>query len=96
MRIQLTAGSLLTLAALLPDLSSASGFNCEQINVDNYKYDLSALGGVHEVWNVERKEEYNFNTSYVLNICNILKGDSIRGDAKCGTSKNSACLPQTP
>ncbi|KAJ5091187.1 hypothetical protein NUU61_006057 [Penicillium alfredii] len=78
----------LFLSALLPSLASASGFDCAHINTDGYKYDLSPLKGVHEVYHVEETEQYVTNTSYVLNICNILKGSAIRGDAKCGTSKN--------
>lgn len=32
------------------------------------------------------------NTTYVLNICNILGKASMRGDMKCGTSMNSMSL----
>ncbi|OJJ45570.1 hypothetical protein ASPZODRAFT_69305 [Penicilliopsis zonata CBS 506.65] len=67
---------------------SASGFDCQQIVADGFKYDLSPLGGVHEVYNLQNLTESVVNTTYVLNICNILKGASIRDKLKCGTSKN--------
>lgn len=88
MRIQPT-GATLFLSAALPSLTAALGFDCAHINIDRYKYDLSALGGVHEVSHVNETEEFVTNTTYVLNICKILKGAANRGDAKCGTSKNS-------
>lgn len=88
MRIQSTRATLL-LSVTLPSLTAALGFDCAHINVDGYKYDLSALGGVHEVSHVTETEEFVTNTTYVLNICKILKGAANRGDAKCGTSKNS-------
>ncbi|KAL4895653.1 autophagy-related protein 27 [Aspergillus ambiguus] len=81
--------SSLLISSVLPALVAASGsFDCEHINVDSYKYDLSALGGVHELSVVDETDDYITNTTYVLNICNILKGSSIRGHLKCGTSKN--------
>ena len=81
------------LPALLPNLVSATGFDCAHISADGYKYDLSPLGGVHELYHVDEKVEATVNTTYVLNICNILKGASMRGDMKCGTTKNSASAP---
>jgi len=72
-----------------PRLAAASGFDCAHISVDGIQYDLSPLGGVHSVYHVEKTEDAIVNTTYVLNICNILKGAAIRGDLKCGTSKNS-------
>lgn len=96
MRIQSSGVSLL-LSAVLPGLTAAFGFDCAHINVDRYKYDLSALGGVHEVFHVNETEEFVTNTTYVLNICSILKGAANRGNAKCGTSKNSMSTePATP
>ncbi|BAE56157.1 putative autophagy protein Atg27 [Aspergillus flavus] len=88
MRIPAGLSSIILSSALLPSLSAASGFDCAHINVDGYKYDLSELGGVHSLYNVEKTEEHVVNTTYVLNICNILKGASIKGHLKCGTSKN--------
>ncbi|PWY90114.1 autophagy protein Atg27 [Aspergillus heteromorphus CBS 117.55] len=89
MRIPSSLSSLLLLlsSTLLPSVS-ASGFDCEHINVNSVKYDLSALGGVHTLYDVEETDKYVVNTTYVLNVCNILKGASIRGHLKCGTSKN--------
>ncbi|PYH95084.1 hypothetical protein BO71DRAFT_398300 [Aspergillus ellipticus CBS 707.79] len=88
MRIPSSLPSLLLLSpSLLPSVS-ASGFDCQHINVDSAKYDLSPLGGVHTIYDVEETDKYVVNTTYVLNICNILKGASIRGHLKCGTSKN--------
>ena len=89
MRIPAGLSSIILSSALLPSLSAASGFDCAHINVDGFKYDLSELGGVHSLYNVEKTEEHVVNTTYVLNICNILKGASIKGHLKCGTSKNS-------
>ena len=89
MRIPSSLSTLLFTSALLPGLASASGFDCKHINVDSFKYDLSALGGVHTLYHVDETEEYTVNTTYVLNICNILKGAAHRGHLKCPTSKNS-------
>ncbi|KAE8353335.1 autophagy-related protein 27 [Aspergillus coremiiformis] len=88
MRIPTSLSSILLTSALLPSFSVASGFDCAHINAEGFKYDLSPLGGVHSLYNVEKTEEHVLNTTYVLNICNILKGASIRGHLKCGTSKN--------
>lgn len=86
MRIQ---SSLLFLLSALPSLVSASGFDCAHLNPDGVKYDLSPLAGTHSIYHVEEKDQYVVNTTYVLNICNILKGAANRGPLKCGTSKNS-------
>ncbi|RJE23860.1 Autophagy protein Atg27 [Aspergillus sclerotialis] len=85
MRIQPTLSPLL---CLLPTLVTATGFDCAHVNADGYKYDLSDLGGVHSLYHVDETEEYITNTTYVLNICNILRGASMRNGLKCGTSKN--------
>jgi hypothetical protein len=89
MRLQAQASLALVSTALLPTLASAIGFDCGNILVDSVHFDLSKLGGVHEVVHVEEFENYTVNTTYVLNICTILKGASRHGDLKCGTSKNS-------
>jgi hypothetical protein len=73
---------------LFAGLVTATGFDCAHINTDGIKYDLSPLGGVHSLYHIEETEDYVVNTTYVLNICNILKGAAIRGNLKCGTSKN--------
>lgn len=77
------------LSFLFAGLVTATGFDCTHINADGIKYDLSPLGGVHSLYHIEETEDYVVNTTYVLNICNILKGSAIRGNLKCGTSKNS-------
>ncbi|OJJ87702.1 autophagy-related protein 27 [Aspergillus glaucus CBS 516.65] len=73
---------------LFAGLVTATGFDCAHINADGIKYDLSPLGGVHSLYHIKETEDYVVNTTYVLNICNILKGAAIRGNLKCGTSKN--------
>ncbi|GES59532.1 autophagy protein Atg27 [Aspergillus terreus] len=79
----------LLISSFLPALTAASGtFDCKNIRADGFKYDLSALGGVHELSVINESDDYITNTTYVLNICNILKGSAIRGHLKCGTSKN--------
>ncbi|KAF9883180.1 hypothetical protein FE257_003900 [Aspergillus nanangensis] len=80
--------SSLLLSSLLPSIVAASGFDCEKIRVDGINYNLGPLGGVHEVYHVDETEEYVTNTTYVLNICNILKSAANRDGLKCGTSKN--------
>ncbi|CAG8922817.1 unnamed protein product [Penicillium salamii] len=77
------------LLPLLPSLASASGFDCGQLKVDNYKYDLSPLGGAHEITHSVKTDDYVTNTTYRLNICNILGESSRLGDATCGSSKNT-------
>jgi len=80
------------LSFLFAGLVTATGFDCAHINAGGIKYDLSPLGGVHSLYHIEETEDYVVNTTYVLNICNILKGAAIRGNLKCGTSKNSMSL----
>lgn len=93
MRIQSTPSSALLLSlSLFSPFVAATGFDCAHVNADSYKYDLSPLGGVHELYHVSETEDFITNTTYVLNICNILKGASMRGKMKCGTSKNSMLL----
>lgn len=87
MQLQLTGASLL-LSALLPGLAAATGFDCAHINVEGYKYDLSSLDGVHELYHVKETENWTTNTTYVLNICNILHKAANRPEGKCGTSRN--------
>lgn len=52
-------------------------------------FDLSPLAGVHEISHAEEFEGYTVNTTYVLNICNTLKGAARRGGLNCGTTRNS-------
>lgn len=88
MRIPPSLFALVSLATL-PSVVSASGFDCAHLNPDGVKYNLSPLGGTHSIYHVEEQDQYVVNTTYVLNICNILKGAANRGPLKCGTSKNS-------
>lgn len=92
MRIQSSLSSSILFSGLLTSLASASGFDCKDIIADGNKYDLYGLNGVHTIYHVEKTEDYIVNTTYVLNICKALGKASIRGDLKCGTSKNSACI----
>ncbi|TQB68685.1 hypothetical protein MPDQ_002918 [Monascus purpureus] len=80
--------SIFTLFSLLPALVSAYGFDCNHIVKDGIEYNLGHLGGVHSLYHVDETEEFVVNTTYVLNICTILKSAAIRGDLNCGTSKN--------
>jgi hypothetical protein len=76
------------LSALLPSLASASGFDCAHIKLDNYKYDLSPLKGVHEITHSVTTDDYVTNTTYRLNICNILGKNARFGEATCESSRN--------
>ncbi|KAL1978109.1 hypothetical protein VTN31DRAFT_968 [Thermomyces dupontii] len=73
---------------VVPSLAAAVGFDCSNVRVDGVQFDLSPLGGVHEIWHVEEFDDYVLNTTWVLNICGILGKKSIRGDLRCGTSMN--------
>ncbi|KAL4984647.1 autophagy-related protein 27 [Aspergillus falconensis] len=75
-------------ASLLPVLACAVSFDCSEIRVDSYAYNLKALGGVHEIYHAEQVGDLIVNTTYVLNLCNTLGSASIKGNLKCGTSKN--------
>ncbi|PKX93804.1 autophagy-related protein 27 [Aspergillus novofumigatus IBT 16806] len=90
MRIQSSLSpSLLFSSALLTGLASATGsFDCRNIIAEGNKYDLYGLHGVHTIYHVDKAEDYIVNTTYVLDICKTLGKASIRGDLKCGTSKN--------
>lgn len=87
MRLQSTGASLL-FSTLLSGLATATGFDCAHLNVDGYKYDFSSLGGVHELYHINETEQWTTNTTYVLNICNILNKAANRPEGKCGSSKN--------
>jgi hypothetical protein len=92
MRIQSSLSSWFLSSALFTGLASASGsFDCRNIIAEGIKYDLYGLHGVHTIYHVDKAEDYIVNTTYVLDICKALGKASIRGDLKCGTSKNSAC-----
>ncbi|KAL4780502.1 autophagy-related protein 27 [Aspergillus varians] len=86
--MRLFSSALVSAAALLPGLVSATNFDCAHINKDGYKYDLSPLGGVHEIYHAEKFNESIVNTTYVLNVCNILGAGAIRENLNCGTSRN--------
>lgn len=87
--MRIFSSPLVSAVSLLPGLSFAVSFDCSSIHVDNYNYNLKALGGVHEIYHAEQVGDLIVNTTYVLNLCNTLRGASIRGNLKCGTSKNS-------
>ncbi|KAL3436631.1 autophagy-related protein 27 [Aspergillus tetrazonus] len=86
--MRIFSSPLVSAVSLLPGLSFAVSFDCSSIHVDNYNYNLKALGGVHEIYHAEQVGDLIVNTTYVLNLCNTLRGASIRGNLKCGTSKN--------
>ncbi|KAJ5764909.1 autophagy protein Atg27 [Penicillium odoratum] len=87
MRIQ-SSGALL-LSALLP-LASGYIFDCADVKTKEHTYDLSGLRGTHEIVHSSGNETAGqvTNTTYVLNICNNLKGAANRPEGKCGTTKN--------
>ncbi|PLB37414.1 autophagy-related protein 27 [Aspergillus candidus] len=78
----------LALAPLLSALATAYTFDCRHVVLGEYKYDLSPLGGVHEVYHAEQQGDALINTTYAINICGILKGAANRDGLKCGTTKN--------
>ncbi|KAL5338457.1 autophagy-related protein 27 [Aspergillus crustosus] len=80
--------SLVSAVSLLPTLVRAISFDCAHIKIDGHKYDLSGLGGVHEIYHAEKVEESTVNTTYVLNVCNTLGGAATRDSMRCGSSKN--------
>ncbi|KAL4880226.1 autophagy-related protein 27 [Aspergillus karnatakaensis] len=86
--MRIPSSSLLSAAVLLPTLASAVSFDCAQIKIDDTRYDLSALAGPYEFFHAEKHDETTVNTTYVLNVCNTLKGAATRGRLHCGTSKN--------
>ncbi|KAJ5378619.1 Autophagy-related protein 27 [Penicillium cosmopolitanum] len=89
MRIQSSKTPIL-LSALSASFATALTFDCAQIKVNDYKYDLSGLGGVHEIYHLNKTEEYSTNTTYVLDICAPLGKASKRpnGAGSCEYSKN--------
>ncbi|PLB48239.1 putative autophagy protein Atg27 [Aspergillus steynii IBT 23096] len=89
------SSALSSAALLFSGLASARGFDCKDIVVDKYKYNLNPLGGVHVLYDNNVTESSSVNTTYVLNICGILKGASNRDGMKCGTSKNICGFEKT-
>ncbi|KAN0070812.1 Autophagy-related protein 27 domain containing protein [Elaphomyces granulatus] len=63
MRI-LSQAAIFILPSLLPSLAAGSGFDCKHIVVDGIKFDLSRLGGVHELYHVETNEDAVVNTTH--------------------------------
>ncbi|KAL4970406.1 autophagy-related protein 27 [Aspergillus stella-maris] len=88
MRILSAYSSLVSATALLPTLASAVSFDCANIKQDGYRYDLSPLGGVHEIFHAEKVDDSIVNTTYVLNVCNTLGNAANRDGLKCGTTRN--------
>lgn len=89
---QTALASLASTILLLPSLAHAISLDCANIVADKIKFDLSPLGGVHEISDFEEYDDFSVNTTYVLNICNTLKGAATREGVKCGTSRNSTSL----
>jgi hypothetical protein len=87
------AGLASTLILLLPSLTHAISLDCANIIAEKVKFDLSPLGGVHEITDFQEFDDFSVNTTYVLNICNTLRGAATREGVKCGTSRNSMPLP---
>ncbi|KAL4975634.1 autophagy-related protein 27 [Aspergillus desertorum] len=86
--MRIFSSPLVSAVSLLPGLASAINFDCSEINVDGYKYNLKPLGGVHQIYHAKQVGDLIVNTTYVLNLCNTLGGASMKGNLKCGTSKN--------
>ncbi|KAL4809206.1 autophagy-related protein 27 [Aspergillus unguis] len=88
--MRILSSSLLSAASLLPSLALAISFDCSKIIADGQKYDLSALGGVHEIYHAEKIDDTVVNTTYVLDLCNVLGNAALRGDpvANCGRTRN--------
>ncbi|KAL4917784.1 autophagy-related protein 27 [Aspergillus aurantiobrunneus] len=86
--MRISSTPLVSAASLLPSLASALNFDCAHINADGYKYDLSPLGGVHELYHAEIVDASTVNTTYVLDLCTTLGSAAIRGNLNCGTSRN--------
>lgn len=92
--MRVLSSAVVSAASLLPGLVSAIIFDCAHIKKDNYKYDLSPLGGVHELYHAEKVGDGTvLNTTYVLDVCNILGSAAIRGELNCGRSRNSMDQP---
>lgn len=80
------SASLLMSSALLS--YTAHAMDCD-IHFDSNKWNLQALGGVRVFQTFEDQGDVTLNTTWVMNICNILHRAATRGGHKCGTSKNS-------
>lgn len=92
--MRVLSSAVVSAASLLPGLVSAIIFDCAHIKKDNYKYDLSPLGGVHELYHAEKVGDGTvLNTTYVLDVCNILGSAAIRGELNYGRSRNSMDQP---
>ncbi|KKA30681.1 hypothetical protein TD95_003358 [Thielaviopsis punctulata] len=72
-------------AALFAPLAVATGLQCENIVVDNQKYDLSSLRGPHSVVTTIAEAHAVYNTTYTLDLCAPLKraGENIPSNEQC-------------
>uniref|UniRef100_A0A093V1P8 Autophagy-related protein 27 n=1 Tax=Talaromyces marneffei PM1 TaxID=1077442 RepID=A0A093V1P8_TALMA len=95
MRTSTQLAALASSLLLLPSLTHAISLDCANIVVDKVKFDLSPLSGVHEITDFQEFEDYSVNTTYVLNICNTLRGAATREGVKCGTSRNICGFEKT-
>ncbi|KAJ5704158.1 hypothetical protein N7493_011296, partial [Penicillium malachiteum] len=94
MRIQSHRAPLL-LSALLSGFASAVSFKCSDIKTSDHTFDLSGLKGTHEVFHSSNETAgFVTNTTYVLNICDVLHGAANRGKLTCGTTRNVCGFPK--
>lgn len=88
------SSSLVSAASLLPTLAAAINFDCSNILTEDQNYDLSPLGGVHEIYHAEKVDDAIVNTTYVLDLCNTLGKAATRGPLHCERSRNSTNHPK--
>ena len=54
-------------------LAGAISFDCGNVLMDGYKFDLSPLDGPHSVWTIDEHEPTYSNTTFTLDLCQPLK-----------------------
>lgn len=67
--ITLTSVAILSLAL---QTTTALTFDCSQVVIGDFKFDLSPLGGPHSVISLEQTPVSILNTTFTLDICKPL------------------------
>ncbi|MCJ1295567.1 hypothetical protein MMC34_007130 [Xylographa carneopallida] len=88
----LTPNPLLSIAILLPSLTSAINLDCENIVTDGTHFNLKPLGGPHEVAMVQDHPPTKLNTFFKFNICaRLVKKEGPKED-DCPTGTNVCAI----
>jgi len=87
----LSASLLPLLVSLLSTPTTALTFDCSQVVIGDFKFDLSPLGGPHSVIKLDKTPVSILNTTFTLDICKPLAktGDKFKDPPTGSRGKSS-------